>query len=240
MLASRLEKRRARRAERRGAKTSAQDDIYDWEDNYVYALGVQAYIYGYPWVYMPTAYREHMEDGDGTVNAFNHGRELKDHNHLYGGMPNNDTLYSMAPLYLGEEPLIMSVPAVDRTRATGSEAGHYAIIGPTWSGTLPDEVVELPHSLTPLAYIAGRTYVDGKDDLETVHAIQDQYKLTPLSQFIDRNATPKAVPRGFDMPDPNDPLRDWKIMNFAMAENPHTSKTTILWTYSLGLASGQV
>jgi hypothetical protein len=64
---------------------------------------------------------------------------------------------------------------------TGTKAGHYAIIGSDWKGTLPRNVVRLPASSTVWAYILGRTLVNGKDDLEAVHAIQDQYKLTPLS-----------------------------------------------------------
>ena len=45
------------------------------------------------------------------------------------------------------------------TRATGTKAGHYAIIGPNWKGTLPEGVEALPPRSTPWATILGRTFV---------------------------------------------------------------------------------
>ena len=84
-------------------------------------------------------------------------RHLEDANHLSGGAPNNDTLYSRAWVYLKDEPVILKVPEIsDRyytmeivdfmgdnfayvgTRATGTKAGNYAIGGPDWKGALPE------------------------------------------------------------------------------------------------------
>ena len=77
--------------------------------------------------------------------------------HLTGGAPNNDTFYSRAWVYLKDEPVILTVPEIaDRyytmeivdfmgdnfayvgTRATGTKAGDYAIVGPDWKGMLPE------------------------------------------------------------------------------------------------------
>ena len=82
-----------------------------------------------------------------------------------GGSPNNDTLYSRAWVYLKDEPIILTVPAIsDRyysmeiidfmgdnfayvgTRATGTKAGNFAIVGPGWTGALPVGVTALPPS----------------------------------------------------------------------------------------------
>jgi hypothetical protein len=148
------------------------------------------------------------------ANRLRHFRELKDATHLDGGSPNNDTLYSRSWLYLKDEPVILTVPAIpDRyhsvqfndfmddnfayvgTRATGDEAGNYAIVGPGWKGSLPAGVTVLPPSSTPWAFLQVRTYVKDASDLAAAHAIQDKYKLTPLTQWGQPDATPPRAPR---------------------------------------------
>ena len=106
---------------------------------------------------MPNARWLRTEAIDRQADRFDHIRHLEDAEHLSGGAPNNDTLYSRAWVYLKDEPVILTVPAIaDRyytmeivdfmgdnfayvgTRATGTKAGNYAIVGPDWKGTLPD------------------------------------------------------------------------------------------------------
>ena len=118
--------------------------------------GAQAYIYAFPWSYMAEARWTRSEPVGHQANRFDHVRKLEDASHVTGGAPNNDTLYSRAWVYLKDEPVILSVPAItDRyhsvemadfmddnfayvgRRATGDEAGNFAIVGPGWKGTLP-------------------------------------------------------------------------------------------------------
>src|SRR5580692_5496647 len=71
--------------------------------------------------------------------------------------PNSDTPYSLLWLDLRAEPIVLSVPAVEKaryysvmlcdgntfnygyigSRATGTEPGDYMVVGPTWQGTTP-------------------------------------------------------------------------------------------------------
>ena len=189
---------------------------------------------------MPNARWLRTEAIDRQADRFDHIRHLEDAKHLSGGAPNNDTLYSRAWVYLKDEPVILTVPAIaDRyytmeivdfmgdnfayvgTRATGTKAGNYAIVGPDWKGTLPEGVTALPPSSTPWATILGRTYVKDASDLDAAHAIQDQYRLTPLSQWGKADVQPPKDAVVWPAFDPkSDPLADWKTINRAMIEVP--------------------
>jgi hypothetical protein len=116
--------------------------------------------------------------------------------------PNADTLYSNAFVDVSKEPWVISWPDMgDRyyvwefyaawvpviydpgSRTTGQKAQTYAITGPGWRGTLPDGVKEVK-SPTATVWILGRTYSTGTpEDYKAVWALQDQYKLYPLSSW---------------------------------------------------------
>jgi hypothetical protein len=115
--------------------------------------------------------------------------------------PIADILYSIAWLDVSEEPIIVSVPEMDEryhaicftdlvnrntgyigTRATGGDAGQYAVVPEGWEGELPDGVQRFEVS-TPLVNAFLRTFVAGPGDLETADQLRRQVTLTPLSQF---------------------------------------------------------
>lgn len=223
----------------------AQDYTNDWNYKFAYTLGVQAYIYGFPWINMaqyrwewvtqpPTPDNDHAY---APLNKFSHATTLKDASWQGGGSPNSDTLYSSAWLNLTTEPVILSVPAIDRyytmeiagfdsdnftyvgTRTTGTNAGNYLIAGPNWVGTCPTNVTPLTPSRTQYVLIAGRTLVYGVDDLTNVYAIQAQYRLTPLSYWGITNVPPDDRNVWAPYNKTND-LAVWKTMNRAMTENP--------------------
>jgi hypothetical protein len=223
----------------------AQDYSSEWEYNFAYTLGVQAYIYGFPWINMaqcrwewvtqpPTSDNDHPY---APLNQFYHATKLKDASFQGGGDPNTDTLYSAAWLNLTTEPVILSVPAVSRyytmeiasfdsdnfayvgTRTTGTNAGNYLIAGPNCTKPCPANVIPLTNSRTPYAVIFGRTLVYDTDDLTNVYAIQAQYRLTPLSCWGTTNVPPED--RNVWAPYPtNIDLAVWKTLNRAMDENP--------------------
>src|SRR5580692_4386103 len=179
----------------------------DWREQYAYTLGMQAYVYGFPYVYMSEMrWAEVAQKVDSeliphaAVNHFWHSQVMGGPESQAGGSPNNDTLYSIAWLDLSKEPVILSVPDVgDRyytmeiasfdsdnfayvgMRTTGTKAGNYAIVGPSWKGELPFGVQQLPPSRTPSVFILGRTLLRGPDDLPALRAVMAEYKLTPLS-----------------------------------------------------------
>jgi len=254
-----------------GMPVSAQesDKTADWRENYAYTLGIQAYVFGFPYVYLPSLRWDWVTQpkppGSVTayapLNHFHHVRKLVDASYREGGAPNQDTLYSIAWVDVRKEPVILSHPdmgnryftfelaSIDSDnfayvgqRTTGSKAGSFAIVGPDWKGTLPDGVKLLPASRTPTVLILGRTLIDGTADTPAVNALQDQYTLIPLSYWGKKNA---RLPESRDVWKPfdpkTDPLAEWKTMNKAMTENPPEARLAkLVGLFSkVGIGPGQ-
>jgi hypothetical protein len=171
------------------------------------AIGEDAYIYGYSLVtmYMTRRVTTNVSAPDGfhaPMGQFANAREYPTAAFKDVTAPNADTLYSSAWLDLSKEPYILSLPdegnryfltpmlsgwtdvfQVPGTRTTGDKAQTYAITGPGWTGTLPAGVTQYK-SPTNMVWILGRTYCTGTpEDYNAVHALQDQYKLVPLSAY---------------------------------------------------------
>ena len=229
------------------AQPSLARDPDGWRENYAYSLGIQAYIFGYPYVALPSLRWAYVVKPPATpfspyapINHFFHWRQLADASYQGGGGTNNDTLYSTAWLDLSREPLILSHPDMGNRffyfqlasldsdnfgaigkRTTGSKAGSFALIGPDWQGSLPPQIQKVFRSRTNHAFILGRTVANSAEDAKVVNLLQDQYTLIPLSYW---GKGVGALPASRDVWKPwdrkTDPLADWKTMNRAMTENP--------------------
>jgi len=170
-------------------------------------LGVDAYIYGYPLITMEITRRvvtnvAEPKGAHAPMGEFANLREYPNAAFKDVTAPNADTLYSSAFLDLTTEPYVLSLPdeadryylmpmlsgwtdvfQVPGKRTTGTKPQTYAITGPRWKGKLPAGVKELK-SPTAMVWILGRTYCTGTpEDYKAVHALQDQYKLVPLSSY---------------------------------------------------------
>lgn len=177
----------------------------------------EAYIYGYPLVLMDLT-RQVMtnvpqaSENAAPVNRLGNKRKFPEPADTAVVSPNADTLYSFAFLDLSHEPVVLSLPETGKryylmqmldawtnvfaspgTRTTGSSKCDFAIVGPSSKGALPDEL-KVIKSPTSMVWIIGRTQTNGKEDYTAVHAIQDQYKLTPLSAFGKPYTPPANVP----------------------------------------------
>jgi hypothetical protein len=126
--------------------------------------------------------------------------------------PNSDTPYSFAWLDLRAEPIVLSVPAVEKeryyavqledgntfnygyigSRATGSEAGDYMVAGPDWKGETPPGIKKVFHSTTQFSVAGYRTQLFGPEDMPNVVKVQSGYKVQPLSSFLKQPAPPAA------------------------------------------------
>ncbi len=113
-------------------------------------------------------------------------------------------------------------------RTTGTGKGAFAIVGPRWQGTLPDGVKRID-SPTSAVWLLGRTLVDGKEDLPKVHALQDQYTLTPLSAW-GKEGKPIAPEKRPALPpyDLSNPLNFFVFLNAGLRENPPPAREAAL------------
>ena len=127
--------------------------------------------------------------------------------------PNSDTPYSLVWLDLRAEPIVFSVPKVDPkryysvmfcdgntfnygyigSRATGSEAGEYLVVGPRWKGDKPAWAKEVFHSTTDFSLVAFRTQLFNSGDMPNVEKVQAGYVVQPLSAHDKQPAPPAAA-----------------------------------------------
>jgi hypothetical protein len=154
--------------------------------------------------------------------------------------PNSDTPYSMLGMDLRAEPLVLTVPPIEKkryfsiqlidlytfnfnyigSRATGNDGGSFLIAGPGWKGETPKGVKKVIRSETELVLAAYRTQLFNPGDLDNVKKVQAGYKAQPLSAFLGQPA-PKAAP-AIDFITPLTPDAEktspefFKILNFVL------------------------
>ena len=204
------------------------DPVEGGED---FALALEAYAFAYPLVTMELTRRvfTNVAQVEGTRGPMGHIIPLREYpTAAFRDVtaPNADTLYTTAFFDVGKEPWVLGIPAMDDDRyalfpmldgwtnvfqvpgkrTTGTAAQTYAITGPGWEGKLPDGVVEY-RSPTSLVWLLGRIYCTGTpEDYAAVHALQDQFKLMPLSAWgTDWTAPAGTVDPKIDM---KTPVRD--------------------------------
>jgi hypothetical protein len=126
--------------------------------------------------------------------------------------PNSDTPYSILWVDLRAEPMVVSVPPVDPkryyavqlidgntfnygyigSRATGSEAGDYMVVGPEWKGATPAGVKKVFQSTTQFSLVLFRTQLFDPGDIDNVMKVQAGYKAQPLSAYLKQPAPPAS------------------------------------------------
>ncbi len=195
----------------------AADEPISMTEDETAKIAIDAYIYGFPLVLMDVSRQVMTAVPKPTtiaapVNQFNVSEAFPDASFTSVVTPNADTLYSFAWLDLSKEPLALSLPDVgDRyylmqmldgwtnvfsspgTRTTGNRKGDYAVVGPNFTGKLPDGVNEIK-SPTSLVWIIGRTQTNGESDFAAVRALKAKYKLIPLSAWGSAYTPPAEVP----------------------------------------------
>jgi hypothetical protein len=176
--------------------------------------------------------------------------------------PNSDTPYSFVWMDLRAEPIVLSVPAVEKkryysvmlcdgntynfgyigTRSTGSDAGDYMVVGPNWSGATPPGIKKVMRSSTQFALAGYRTQLFNSDDLPNVKKVQDGYKVQPLSAYLKQPAPP--APAAIDFPKIDKDLvktNFFQYLDFALQFAPPEPKEQAIRAKlaTIGIGSGK-
>ncbi len=182
------------------------------------AIAKEAYIYGFPivdnyriqhayWVDKPTP------EYKGPWNQIWNATQLFSPADKAIQTPNSDTLYSFVGADLRSEPLVLTVPAVEKeryfsvqlidyytfnfdyigTRTSGNGGGSFLLAGPGWKGDAPKGIKKVFRCETELAFPAYRTQLFNPGDIDNVKKVQAGYKVQTLSAFLGQPA-PKAAP----------------------------------------------
>lgn len=234
--------------------TSAQD-ISSAE---VRAIAKEAYIYGFP---MVDSYRiQHAYFVDRANPEYKTSwNQLRSFARVFTPedkavqTPNSDTPYSFLGLDLRTEPIVLTVPPIEKdryfsiqlidaytfnfdyigSRATGNDGGSFLIAGPGWRGETPNGVRKLIRSETELVMAVYRTQLFSPDDIDNVKSIQAGYKVQPLSAFLSEPGPRAAAAIDFIKPltteQQKTSLDFFSILNFALQFCPtHTSEQELM------------
>src|SRR5213596_2038169 len=181
------------------------------------AVAEEGFIYGLPIVMNYAVMYEYSVDKNSgqykaPFNQINNEARVFTYKDTSVITPNSDTPYSILWTDLRAEPIVLSVPAVEKSRyfsvmlcdgntynygyigsrATGNEPGDYMVAGPDWKGETPPGIKRVFRSSTQFSAVAYRTQLFNPEDMPNVVKIQAGYKVRPLSQYLKQPAPPAA------------------------------------------------
>src|SRR3981081_2813942 len=234
------------------------------------AIAKEAYIYGFPIVdnyrVQPAYWMDKTNpEYKGPWNQIWNSARLYTPADTAIQTPNSDTLYSFVGADLRSEPLVLTVPAMEKeryfsvqlidyytfnfdyigTRTTGNEGGSFLLAGPGWKGDAPQGVKKVFRCETELAFPAYRPQLFNPDDLENVKKVQAGYKVQPLSAFLGQPA-PMDAP-AIDFIKPLTPAEEktspqfFNILNFVLQFCPTvpSEKALMARFAKLGVGAGK-
>ncbi|MGI1986758.1 DUF1254 domain-containing protein [Shewanella glacialipiscicola] len=157
---------------------------------------------------------------------------------------NSDTPYSFVGMDLRTEPLILTLPPIEKnryfslqfidwythnfayagSRTTGNDGSVLLVAGPDWQGETPKGVAKMMRSETQFVFLAYRTQLFNSADIDNVKAVQAGYKVQTLSAYMGKPA-PKAASKINWMPplsavEQKTSLEFFNILNFVLEFTP--------------------
>ncbi|WP_236170582.1 DUF1254 domain-containing protein [Pseudomonas pseudonitroreducens] len=178
-----------------------------------------AYLYGYS---IDEAYKFFYETAVKThtpLNRFQNIRHLADDTYTDHPTINNDTLHLMGWLDVAAEPVIVSVPDMDKgrywvlhtmdmghytvtmigSRTHGNKGGHFMFAAQDWKGEVPGSVDEVIRVDSNLVKLMGRIMATGPEDTKVALKYMDDWNVRTLSAYLGERG-PKEKQRTY--PDP--------------------------------------
>jgi hypothetical protein len=234
------------------------------------AIAKEAYIYGFP---MVDSYRiQHAYFVDTKNPEYKTPwNQLRNFSRVFTPedkavqTPNSDTPYSFLGMDLRTEPIVLTVPQIEKSRyfsiqlidaytfnfdyigsrTTGNDGGSFLIAGPSWKGSTPKGVKKVIRAETELVLAPYRTQLFNPGDIDNVKKIQAGYKVQTLSAFLGQPA-PKAAP-AIDFIQPLTPDTQktspefYNILNFILQFCPtHPSEKNLMARFAkIGIGAGK-
>ncbi len=244
----------ALRAQAAATAPTAAVAAADSKENYAYALGMMAAVYGYPMINNTTK-RYFMTEKpmgivSGTLNGFFHVPRPANADDKYSASVISDLYYSVGWIDVSKEPLVVTVPDAGERyygiqlmemysdifgyigqRATGNKAGSFLIAGPGWKGKVPKGIAGVYRSPTPTALMLMRILFRENDaaDIEKMKQLQRDTVTAPLSYWLAKKPYVNEDRNVIDPVLPKaDPLWFFRTLNRGMTENPPPAKDQAL------------
>jgi hypothetical protein len=233
-------------------------------------IAKEAYVYGVPMVSMY-----------GTLYVFSVDKSNKEYKGPFNSIlniarvftpedtafvtPNSDTPYSFIGLDLRAEPMVVSLPPIEKeryfvfqlmdlytfnfdylgTRATGNSGGDYLFVGPGWKGRTPKGIKKVIRAETQLVNVVGRTQLFNAQDLDNVKRIQAGYKVQPLSAYLGTPAPEVPAVAWIKPVPPAEQRTSLEVFNqlaflLQFAEPPHPSEVALRKRFArIGIVPGK-
>jgi hypothetical protein len=181
------------------------------------SIAKEAYIYGFPMAAnYQTLYKQAVDttghDYRAPFNTLANSSNVATPADKFVVTPNSDTPYSYVWMDLRVEPIVITMPKIEKnryytgqlvdlytfnfaylgTRSYGNDGGKFLIAGPNWSGPTPPGIKAVLHAQTQFAYLLIRTQLFNAADISNVRKIQSGYHAEPLSSFLHQPAPPPA------------------------------------------------
>lgn len=165
------------------------------EDAYIYAYSIdEAYKFFY----------ETAVKTDTPLNRFQNIRHLADDTYTAHPTINNDTLHLMGWLDVAAEPVIISVPDMDKgrywvlhtmdmghyttsmigARTRGTKGGHFMFAANGWKGEVPASVDEVIRVDSNLLKVMGRIMATSPEDEKVALNYMDDWNVRTLSAYL--------------------------------------------------------
>lgn len=153
---------------------------------------------------------------------------------------NSDTPYSFIGMDLRTEPLVLTLPVIDKSRyfslqfidwytqnfdyagsrTTGNDGAVLLVAGPDWQGEVPEGMTKVMRSETQFVFLAYRTQLFNPADIDNVKQVQAGYKVQPLSAYLGQPAPTPAPEIEWMKPlsaaDQKTSLEFFNILNFVL------------------------
>ncbi len=217
------------------------------------AVAQDAFIYGYPMVMNYSVLYEYFIDRKSSQYkcGFN---ELYNTDRVYTPAdttvvtPNSDTPYSFFCADLRAEPVIVTIPPIEKSRyysvqlvdlytfnygyigsrTTGNNGGRYMIAGPNWQGPRPEGVTQVFNCETQFSMGIIRTQLFNAADIDNVKKVQSGYAIQTLSQYQHAAAPPAAPTITWPAIDKQLAARDpFAYLNFVLQFCPATGPAAV-------------